>query len=94
MFVRKPTTRGEDSHLLKDKNEFGLLVAHIALQHHELLDASGYPRGLDEENIHLYAKIVAVANQYDNFLYDPATGSRMLPHEACERLSAMAGKHV
>lgn len=81
-------------HLLKDKKEFSLLIAHIALQHHEMLDASGFPRGLSEDKIHQYAKIVAVANTYDNFLYNPVTGQRMLPHEACERLSALAGKQL
>lgn len=36
----------------------------VALQHHERLDGSGYPRGLTEEDIHEYARIVAVADIY------------------------------
>ncbi|WP_435925437.1 HD-GYP domain-containing protein [Paenibacillus sp. DYY-L-2] len=38
--------------------------ALVALQHHEKEDGTGYPQGLKKEEIHPYAKIVAVANQY------------------------------
>ncbi|WP_019537049.1 HD-GYP domain-containing protein [Paenibacillus ginsengihumi] len=78
--------------VLKNKRELSLLVAHVAFQHHETIDGLGWPRGLPAGEIHLYAKIVAVANVYDNLLYPPGTGSRMLPHEACEHLMALGGK--
>ena len=50
-------------------------MAHIALQHHEKLNGTGEPRGLTAESIHIYAKIVAVANTYDNLIgeIDPQT---------------------
>jgi putative two-component system response regulator len=37
-------------------------VAQIALQHHERLDGSGYPNGLQGEEIILEARVVAVAD--------------------------------
>ncbi len=37
-------------------------VADIVLQHHERLDGSGYPTGLEGENILLEARIIAVAD--------------------------------
>jgi putative nucleotidyltransferase with HDIG domain len=37
-------------------------VAEIVYQHHEHLDGSGYPRGLTDKEIHLAAKILAVAD--------------------------------
>lgn len=37
-------------------------VAEIVYQHHELLDGSGYPRELTDEDILLEAKIIAVAD--------------------------------
>lgn len=86
------TWRGFD--LLKSKREFSLLIAHVAFQHHEAPDGSGIPRGLGDEQIHLYPKIVAVANTYDNLLYDPATGKRTLPHEACETMLALSGSKL
>lgn len=80
--------------LLKSKREFSLLIAHVAFQHHEAPDGTGLPRGLDDEQIHLYAKIVAVANTYDNLLFDPSTGQKMLPHDAVEMLTALAGSKL
>lgn len=37
----------------------------IALQHHEKFDGSGYPQGIVGEEIHLYARIVAIADVFD-----------------------------
>jgi response regulator RpfG family c-di-GMP phosphodiesterase len=37
----------------------------IAQQHHEKFDGSGYPNGLVGENIHIYARIAAVADVFD-----------------------------
>ncbi len=37
----------------------------IALQHHEKYDGSGYPEGLKGEDIHIYARIVALADVFD-----------------------------
>lgn len=73
------------------KKDFSLMVAHVALQHHEQPDGQGIPRALSVEQIHLYGKIVSVANQYDNLLYDAKTGRRMLPHEACEKMMSLSG---
>ncbi|NOV02848.1 HD-GYP domain-containing protein [Paenibacillus planticolens] len=77
--------------LLKTKREFSLLIAHVAFQHHEALDGGGIPRGLTSDEIHIYAKITAVANMYDNLLFDTSLGRRMLPYEACEHMMALAG---
>lgn len=81
---------------LKMKREFSLLVAHAAFQHHEHVDGSGLPRGISGDEIHPYAKIVSVANTYDNLVsgrLDP-NGKAVMPHEACERMMAMAGKEL
>jgi response regulator RpfG family c-di-GMP phosphodiesterase len=45
-------------------------AAIIALQHHEKWDGSGYPQGLEGEEIHVYARIVALADVFDA-LYSP-----------------------
>lgn len=37
----------------------------IALQHHERMDGSGYPKGLTSDEIHLFGKIVAIADMFD-----------------------------
>ncbi|WHX49858.1 HD domain-containing protein [Paenibacillus woosongensis] len=81
--------------VLKNKREFSLLIAHTALQHHECLDGSGLPRGLESDDIHLFPKIVAVANRYDNLIGGGGSNGRpMLPHEACEQLMAYSEKEL
>ncbi|HSR36783.1 MAG TPA: HD domain-containing phosphohydrolase, partial [Desulfurivibrionaceae bacterium] len=42
----------------------------IALQHHEKYDGTGYPRGLKGEQIHLYARITAIADVFDALCND------------------------
>ena len=40
-------------------------VADVVHQHHERLDGSGYPLGISGEKIHLWARIIAVADIFD-----------------------------
>ncbi len=42
----------------------------IAEQHHEKWDGSGYPKGLKEREIHIYARIVAVCDVFDAMTSD------------------------
>ncbi|MCK9491592.1 MAG: response regulator [Sulfurimonas sp.] len=37
----------------------------IALQHHEKWDGTGYPNGLSGKDIHIYARIITVADVFD-----------------------------
>jgi PAS domain S-box-containing protein/putative nucleotidyltransferase with HDIG domain len=58
--------------------DFPWPVAEIALQHHERIDGSGYPKGLSGDEISLPARIVAVADVVDAMAshrpYRPALG--------------------
>ncbi|SFV54072.1 RESPONSE REGULATOR PROTEIN-CheY-like nd an HD-GYP domain [hydrothermal vent metagenome] len=40
-------------------------AAIVAHEHHEKWDGSGYPRGLKEEEIHIYGRITALADVFD-----------------------------
>lgn len=71
--------------VLRKAPDVSTLSAHIALAHHEHVDGSGEPRGLASEDIHLLAKIVAVANEYDHLT---SGETRLFPHEACEHIMA------
>jgi response regulator RpfG family c-di-GMP phosphodiesterase len=52
--------------LLFDKeNEYLKTAALIALEHHEKWDGSGYPRGLEGEEISIFGRIVAIADVFD-----------------------------
>lgn len=61
--IKKHARNGYD--ILKTKVNISFLSAHVAFQHHEREDGTGYPRGLTGWRIHRFAKIVAVADVYD-----------------------------
>ena len=82
--VKKHCEYGFD--ILREQDGVSLLSAHVALQHHERYDGSGYPRGLQGQEIHEYARIVGLCD-----VYEALTSKRMhrdahLPHEALEFL--------
>jgi putative nucleotidyltransferase with HDIG domain len=52
--------------LLLEVDIFPKTVARIVAQHHERMDGSGYPSGLKGDAIDRLARIVAVADAYDN----------------------------
>jgi putative nucleotidyltransferase with HDIG domain len=63
-------------------------VIGVIAQHHELADGSGYPARLKGEAIAPFARIVSLANYYDN-LCNPVDAARALtPHEALSLLFA------
>lgn len=54
--------------ILRTYREVPTIVAHIAYQHHERVDGSGYPRQLDRKQIIEYAKIASIADTFDNVI--------------------------
>lgn len=79
--------------ILRQNRELSTLSAHVAFQHHEYIDGSGAPRGIKGDDIHPYAKIVAVANYYDNLTAPIDDSQPLIPYEACEKLLALTGKY-
>lgn len=68
--------------------ELSILSAHVAYQHHEREDGSGYPRGLCEKDIHPFAKIVAVADSYDAMISNRPYKKPVFSHIAIAELKA------
>ncbi|NLM05285.1 MAG: HD-GYP domain-containing protein [Clostridiales bacterium] len=66
--IRKHTEYGFE--ILRKNMEISLHSAHIAYQHHEMYNGNGYPRQLKGEEISEYARIVAIANTYEQFIND------------------------
>lgn len=58
--------------ILSEGDRFSSLSAGqiVALQHHEKWDGSGYPAGLKGEDIHIFARIVMVADVFDALASD------------------------
>lgn len=61
-------------------------VALAALQHHEREDGSGYPLGLPGSKLHLYSKIVAVADVYHAMCSDRIYQKAKSPYMVVEQL--------
>lgn len=77
--------------MLKDQPNISLAVAHCALQHHERLDGSGYPRGIKGNEISEPAKWIGIVDSYDAMTTNRVYRSPILPHDAIERLYAGSG---
>lgn len=58
----------------------------ILSQHHELMDGSGYPLGLQGHQINRFAQLVAVVNAYDNLCHPMDPGKAKIPYSALSYL--------
>jgi HD-GYP domain-containing protein (c-di-GMP phosphodiesterase class II) len=117
VFERKGPHTLQETHLLEEHPSVGFAIlraneginintAHVAYQHHERLDARGYPRQLMADDIspqktlvnsgghiHRYAQIAAVADTYITAISPrPGSAMPMTPLEAMRLLIDEAGK--
>jgi len=86
--LKTHTTLGFED--LRKRKDLNLVIAHIAFQHHEHLNGTGYPRRLKEGEIHPLAQIVGIVDLYDKLTSDHSSVKRIMPHEACEILMGLA----
>ena len=63
----------------------------ILLYHHERYDGSGYPFGLDGDNIPLEARIFAVVDAYDAMVSERPYRKAMPPQDALAEIRAKTG---
>jgi len=86
------THADEGFKILRTRQDINLVSAHIAYQHHEVYDGSGYPRQLVRDKIHPLAQIVGLVDLYDNLVNDGPGHARINPNEALEVVMGGAGK--
>jgi HD-GYP domain-containing protein (c-di-GMP phosphodiesterase class II) len=94
--------------LIRRMPVFSILPAHVAFQHHERQDGSGYPRGLIGNNIVarsladrmnpkrmlLIAEIAAVADVYSALTSDRPYRSAMPLDKVAQIMGEMTGPHL
>ena len=83
--MRLHTTHGYS--LLLNISAISRSIARTVLEHHERCDGSGYPYAIKANDIHLYAKIIAVADTYDAMTSDRVYQSKRTPFQVVETIS-------
>lgn len=77
--------------VLRETGDMNATAALVALEHHERVDGTGYPRGLVGDEIHLFGRVTGLVDVYEaltaNRVYRPAN----LPHDALEFLLGGGG---
>ncbi|MGM0421450.1 MAG: HD domain-containing phosphohydrolase [Bacillota bacterium] len=69
-------------------------IAEYALSHHENWDGSGYPRGIEAEEIPLYSRIIAVVEAYEKLTRFDSSRSIFSKEEVLFELDKQAGKKL
>lgn len=77
--------------ILRRYVDIPLLSAHIAFQHQERLDGSGYPRGLTGGAIHEYARLVMVADVFNALTSDRPYRMAYPVVQAIDIIKSLAG---
>jgi len=72
--------------------DFPWPIAEIVLQHHERIDGSGYPNGLKGKDIHLEAKILAVADVIEAMATHRPYRAALTIEEALDEIRSNQGK--
>ncbi|WP_404407311.1 HD domain-containing phosphohydrolase [Jeotgalibacillus malaysiensis] len=77
----------------KSKRKILQAAALIARDHHEKWDGSGYPAGRSGESIHLYGRIVAIADVFDALGSERPYKSAWPTNRILELIRSEKGKH-
>ena len=68
------------------------IAAHIAHEHHERFDGTGYQNHMKAEEISLYARCVAIADVFDALVSRRCYKSAWDPERAREEIVSQAGQ--
>lgn len=69
-------------------------VIPIVLSHHERMDGKGYPQGLKGDNIHLWARMTAVADTYHSLTSDRPYRKGMVQGKALQIIEDATGTQL
>lgn len=95
--LRNPRRSKHEEALYRLHGEYGLQlvgenvaapVRAVIREHHEYVDGSGFPAGLKGKQINAIARMVAIANHYDNLCNPVNIADALTPAEALSRMYA------
>ncbi len=84
--VGRDLLQGSDSELM----QMACIIAH---EHHEKWDGNGYPCGKSGEDIHIFARIVAIADVFDALLSKRPYKNAWAKEEVLQEFIDQKGKH-
>ncbi len=80
--------------IIANENKLSNDIAQVALQHHEHVDGSGYPRKLTGDMISEFSKIVAIADAYQAMIKHRSFKNELISYEAMKSvISNSSGKY-
>ena len=68
--------------------------ANYILAHHKRWDGKGYPKGLKETEIPIYARIISIADAYDAMTSDHAYRKGLSVDAAMSKLQKHSGRQI
>ena len=75
--------------ILKEKDDLSNSIKLGVLQHHEKMNAKGYPMGVSSEKINLFARIISVADIYDALVTERPYKKPFSPRDAVEMIMSL-----
>ena len=73
----------------KEKNDLSNQIKMGVLQHHEKMNAKGYPMGVGADSINIFARIISVADIYDALVTERPYKKPFSPRDAVEMIMSM-----
>ena len=77
----------DGNHILSESGSFSDGIKLAAMQHHERLDGSGFPFGSAGNDIHEYARIIMIADLYDNITTEREGQVKRTPFDALNQIA-------
>lgn len=77
--------------IIKERWDISAQVKAAVLYHHENVDGSGYPKGIEGDEMTMFTKILHVADVYDALVSKRPYKNPYSPYEACEFLMGAGG---
>src|SRR5690606_3066436 len=81
------TVRGKE--ILESIKNAPAEAVHVAFEHHENYLSNGYPRAVNQSNLHPFAKIISVADNFCNYAVVSTSGvASMSPADAIIKMKS------